>query len=235
MLPGPLELNPAGSQAKQHANTLMSSTFPNSRQSPATFVSEAPKGAATDFPQLIFSARAVPKWKVTLSGSSNVFEILRLESNAHYVEVAEGTQLASSLPLRSFGQFGFSSAAFGAGRASSSFSILDFSSFGFALTLRAAACLDFVLLICSMTCMEASVSTLDCCHAGFFVPIRSPSRPASLLFAFGFQTPGSSPTLHGAHRLDSLIPLVGSLRPDAVSAALDSAHLELFSLIQSFS
>ncbi|CAJ1330441.1 unnamed protein product [Effrenium voratum] len=72
MLPAPLEINPA------------------------------PKGGDTAFPRVIFSFKAVPKWEITLSESGSVFEILRLEAEPHYVEVEAATQVASSLPVRSF-------------------------------------------------------------------------------------------------------------------------------------
>lgn len=63
---------------------------------------EAPKGGDTAFPRVIFSFKAVPKWEITLSESGSVFEILRLEAEPHYVEVEAATQVASSLPVRSF-------------------------------------------------------------------------------------------------------------------------------------
>lgn len=100
---------------------------------------EVPRGGSTDFPRLIFSARAVPKWKITLSDSANIFEILRLESEAHYAEITASTQLASSPPIQSFVYFGFFLLVFGAVCASSFPSILDLSHSGLILSPKSIA------------------------------------------------------------------------------------------------
>eukprot|EP00439_Symbiodinium_sp_Y106_P086170 s397_g31.t1 len=142
MLPAPLEINPA------------------------------PKGSSVDFPQVIFSARTAPKWKITLSDAGTQLEILRLEFSPRYAEVEAATQVASFLPVRSFVHVDPAIALFGHSRARS-LSVLDFAGFDSTPFVRSAACLDFRPSVFGRSQLGPATSALDFLCSGAFLSPKS--------------------------------------------------------------
>ena len=161
------------SESRKHTNTILGVAL--LRSAPlrsAPLCSEAPKGSSVDFPQVIFSARTAPKWKITLSDAGTQLEILRLEFSPHYAEVEAATQVASLLPVRSFVHVDPAIALFGHSRARS-LSVLDFAGFDSTPFVRSAACLDFRPSVFGRSQLGPATSALDFLCSGAFLSPKS--------------------------------------------------------------
>ena len=194
-----------------------------------------PKGGSTDFPQLIFSARAIPKWNITLSDSASVFEILRLESDAHYVEITASTQLASLLSFQSLGHPGLFLLVFGAVCLSSIPSIVDLSCLESPLPLKSVSQLGLGLSSFGTICFELSLSILDLLHLDLASLLQSSAHLAFVVFAFDFQKAGLSLALRAAAKLDFSPFSSGCSWPDLLLPVANLAQLGTSLLIRSSS
>ncbi|CAE7630831.1 unnamed protein product [Symbiodinium necroappetens] len=176
----------------------------------------APKGSTVDFPQVIFSARTAPKWKITLSDAGTQLEILRLEFSAHYAEVEAATQVASLLPVQSFVHVDPAIALFGHSRIRS-LSVLDFADFDSSPSVRTAACLDFRPSVFGRSHCGSAMSALDFLCSG------------PVLLQFGRQRLGSSLLAPDFAQLDTPLTRLGS-----TLVVLDYAQSEASATLRGF-
>ncbi|CAE7356383.1 unnamed protein product [Symbiodinium sp. KB8] len=176
----------------------------------------APLGSTVDFPQVIFSARTAPKWKITLSDAGTQLEILRLEFSAHYAEVEAATQVASLLPVQSFVHVDPAIALFGHSRIRS-LSVLDFADFDSSPSVRTAACLDFRPSVFGRSHCGSAMSALDFLCSG------------PVLLQFGRHRLGSSLLAPDFAQLDTPLTRLGS-----TLVVLDYAQSEASATLRGF-
>ncbi|CAE7798540.1 unnamed protein product [Symbiodinium sp. CCMP2456] len=199
----------------------------------------APLGSTVDFPQVIFSARTAPKWKITLSDAGTQLEILRLEFSAHYAEVEAATQVASLLPVRSFVHVDPAIALFGHSRIRS-LSVLDFADFDSSPSVRTAACLDFRPSVFGRSHFGSATSALDFLCSGPVLLQFGRQRLGPSLLApdlAQLDTPltrlGSTLVVLDYAQPEASATLRGSARPDVPVFALRSAYTGAFSSLRS--
>ena len=167
----------------------------NCRSPTLTFL-EAPRGSTVDFPQVLFSARAVPRWQITLSDSGSQLDILRLEFQAHYAEVEAATQVASSLPVQSFVRTGPALPLFGHSRVRS-LAVLDFVEPGSSSAVRSTTCPGSRPPAFGASCLGFTSIVLDPLRSEASLFARSLSRSECLMLASNLADFGPSLPLQG--------------------------------------